>query len=164
MAETNYAARSPFRSILFAGLLAGVLDIIAACVQFYMKTGKGPGPVLRYIASGVFGKKASTGGMPMAAWGLFFHFVIAFLFTMIFFWIYPKIKFLSRNLIMTGLVYGLLVWVIMNQVVVPLSSAQQGPFVLKQAIKSALIIMFCVGLPIALIIGKYYSKNKFFAR
>ncbi len=41
-----------------------------------MTTGKDPGNVLRYVASGVFVKKAFTGGATMAAWGFavsFYH-------------------------------------------------------------------------------------------
>lgn len=158
--RATHGSKDPFRSILLAGFVAGSLDIIAACLQFYIKTGRGPGPVLRYIASGVFGRKAFAGGMPMAAWGLFFHFVIAFLFTLFFFWIYPRINILSRNRVITGLVYGIFVWVMMNRVIVPLSSVPQSPFVLKQAIIATLILMFCIGLPISLITGKYYSQYK----
>jgi hypothetical protein len=59
-------------TILLAGVIAGTLDIIAACTQYYINTGKGPGNVLRYVASGVFGKKAFAGGVSMAAWGYSF--------------------------------------------------------------------------------------------
>src|SRR5688500_17155151 len=71
--------RNFWRTILFSGLLVGSLDITAALVQFYIKTGKDPLIVLKYIASAVFGKDAYAGGNKMAIYGLLFHFIIAFL-------------------------------------------------------------------------------------
>jgi hypothetical protein len=58
-------------------LLAGTLDIVAACIRAYTANGVTPDRVLQYIAAGVFGKSAYTGGYGMMAWGLFFHFIIA---------------------------------------------------------------------------------------
>ncbi|NJN34942.1 MAG: hypothetical protein HC817_12500 [Saprospiraceae bacterium] len=63
--------------ILKTALIAGSLDITAACLQAYLKTGATPDRILAYIASGVFGKKAFSGGFPMQIAGLLFHFIIA---------------------------------------------------------------------------------------
>jgi hypothetical protein len=147
-------------AILLAGFVAGTLDITAACTQYYINTGKGPGNVLRYVASGVFGKKAFAGGIPMAAWGLFFHYIIASGLTIFFFWLYPKIKLLSKNIIITGLLYGIFAWVITALIIVPLSNTPPpGSFDIRKAAIAMLILMFCIGLPIALIISRHYSKN-----
>jgi hypothetical protein len=43
-------------TVFLSGLLVGTLDITAALVQFYIKTGKDPLIVPKYIASAVFGK------------------------------------------------------------------------------------------------------------
>lgn len=48
--------------ILRSGLLVGTLDITAASVQYYARTGKSPLNVLRFVASGVFGQAALSGG------------------------------------------------------------------------------------------------------
>ena len=71
-------------NVLKAGVIVGTLDILAAFIQFYSKTQKNPIVVLNFIASGIFGKEAFTGGNKMAAFGLFFHYVIAFGFTLLF--------------------------------------------------------------------------------
>ena len=92
----------------------------------------------------------------MNVWGLLFHYLIATSFAAIFVWLYLKIGFISKNVILSGLIYGLIVWVVMNQVVVPLSSVNQQPFEWSGAIKAMLILMFCIGLPIALITKKFY--------
>jgi hypothetical protein len=66
-----------FSKILKAGLIVGTLDILAAFIQYAIKTGKNPTVVLKFIASGVFGKEAFNGGTMMNVYGLIFHFVIA---------------------------------------------------------------------------------------
>ena len=153
---TGKSGPRAFPMILLAWLTAGTLDITAACTQYYIKTGKGPGGVLRYVASAVFGKEASAGGTTMAAWGLLFHYIIAFLFTLFFFWIYPWLNLGKWNKIITGLVYGTFVWLVMNLIVVRLAMGPH-PIVLKNAAIAMAILMVCIGLPISLIIGRYYS-------
>ena len=159
---SHYRYQSAAATIFITGLVAGTLDIIAACTQYYINTGKAPGNVLRYVASGVFGwDKAKTGGVPMALWGLFFHYVIAFGLTIFFFWLFPKVKLLSKNLIVTGLVYGIFAWIVTTRIIVPLSNTPPSPFDLKKSIIAITILMFCIGLPISLLIGRYYkAKDK----
>ncbi len=148
------------QAILLTGLVAGTLDIIAACIQFYSKTGKGPGPVLRYIASGVFGKKAYAGGTPMAAWGLLFHYLIAFGLTIFFFWLYPRISWIGKNKILAGIFYGIFAWAITTQVIVRLSAIQAGPVVFPKIWLPILILIFCIGLPVSLMANKHYLYKK----
>ena len=57
------------KNILFSGLIAGTLDISAAIL--FLANGNAAG-VLKYIASGAFGKDAFTGGDEMLAWGVLF--------------------------------------------------------------------------------------------
>jgi len=135
----------------------GSLDIIAAIVNFYAKTGKDPQLVLKYIASALVGKEAFAGGSAMSALGLLLHFLIAFIWTMFFFWIYPKLRFLSFNRIITGILYGIFIWFIMSHVVVPMSKAPGGAFNLKQAAIAALILIGAIGLPLSFIAYRYYK-------
>jgi hypothetical protein len=146
-----------FQTILKAWLIAGTLDILSAIIQTYVRSGKTPGFILKYIASGVFGKQAMTGGTGMILAGIFFHYFIAFAFTVLFFLAYPKIKLLQKNVVVVGIVYGLLCWCIMNLVVVPLSNApvpHPTPFI---RILGILYLIFLIGLPIALITKKHYT-------
>jgi hypothetical protein len=147
------------KTVALAGLLVGTLDITAALVKFYSKTGKDPLIVLKYIASAVVGKEAAySGGNKMAALGLLLHFLIAFIWTIFFFWIYPKLKFLSFNRILTGILYGIFIWAIMSYVVVPMSKASSGgAFNLKQAAIDTLILIGAIGLPLSFIAHKYYK-------
>ncbi|MBK8505754.1 MAG: hypothetical protein IPL46_28290 [Saprospiraceae bacterium] len=54
-----------WKSIIHAGLIAGMLDITAATFQAYLMRGTTPGQILQFIASGVFGSLAYEGGMAM---------------------------------------------------------------------------------------------------
>lgn len=148
------------KTILFAGITAGTLDILTGFVHYYIKTGKNPVWVLKYIASGAFGITALSGGTAVAVWGLVFHYMIAFSFTLFFFLIYPRLKFLSVNKWLTAVGYGLFAWTVMNLAIVPMSQVPQSAFQLSNALIAATILIFMIGLPITLIIGNYYSKQQ----
>ncbi len=146
-------------TILVTGLLAGTLDICAATIKYLIMARKNPAHLYYYIASGVFGKDAAAGSSLMAIWGLLFHYIIAIIFTAFYFLVYPKIKFLSRNIVLSGLVYGIFTWLVMNGIVLPLSNTPAIPFNLLQAIVNALILMFAIGLPVAILAYRYYLRE-----
>jgi uncharacterized membrane protein YagU involved in acid resistance len=151
-----------FKAIIIAGLTAGLFDITAACIHFMIASGgKSPVFIFKYIASAAFGKeKAYSGSLLMEALGLLFHFIIAMSFTAFFFFIYPKFKFLSINIFITGLAYGIFAWLVTNLVVLPLSRIHKFPSNFNAStIVGILILMFVFGLPIALFAKKYYSKS-----
>lgn len=148
-----------FLVILIAGLIAGILDASAAIINFVISTGKNPVIVFQYIASGIFGRKAFDGGWQMPGWGLFFHFCIAFLFSLFFFVCFAQIRSLFNNRILAGIFYGIFAWLVMSQVVVPLSNAHKLPFDPVKALIAVGILIVAVGLPISLIAHNYYSKK-----
>jgi hypothetical protein len=147
-------------AILIAGLIVGTFDAIAASVYSYAFSGASPDRVFRYVATGVFGKEAFTGGMPIAAWGLFFHFIVATGWTALFYLLQPKISFLSSSKYLAGIGYGIFIWLMMNFVVIPLSNVPPGTFHLNmRAVVMILIHMFVIGLPISYLADKYYSAG-----
>jgi hypothetical protein len=154
----QYTFGEAIKTIIITGLLAGSLDILAACIDYYIKTGKGPEGVLRFIASGVFGKDAFTRTTTMIWFGLFFHFIIAFGLTIFFFIVYPKIKFLQINIILTAIIFGITSWLITNLIIVPLSNASI-PFKLANAVKAALILIFAIGVPLSIIFQNFYRSH-----
>jgi len=145
------------KTILMAGTLAGTLDALSAFIYAYLARGTSPIRVLQYIASGVFGMDAFAGGLSMACWGIAFHFTIAFSWAVLFFFVYPKIPILSRNKIVAGTVYGGIIWLVMNLLVLPLSNVPQPAFQFANAIIGAGILMLAVGMPISFVINKHYS-------
>ena len=84
-----------WEAILKATLIVGSLhlDIIAAFLNNYLSFKLMPDKTLQFIASGIFGTEAFLGGTRMVLFGLVFHFLIVFLFTVVFFWICDRISF-----------------------------------------------------------------------
>ena len=147
-------------NVLKAGLIVGTLDILAAFIQVYSKTQKRPIIVLNFIASGVFGKEAFSGGNKMAAFGLLFHYLIAFGFTLLFFMLYPKIKEVIKNRVIVGVFYGLFIWLVMQFLVVPLSQAPPMKLTVQGAITASLILIVCIGLPLSWLAKRYTDQSK----
>lgn len=150
--------KSFIKRLVFTALTAGTLDIAAAMLNFFISTGKNPEPVLRFIASGVFGKDAFSDNAWMPYFGLFFHYCIATTWTILFFMAYPKIKLLSKNWIVSGSVYAVVVWILMTYVVLPLSNVPQLPFDLVKALVAIAILIVCIGMPISYSAKKYFSS------
>jgi hypothetical protein len=158
--QPTKTTNSLFIEIIKAGLIVGTLDISAAFIYYYIATGnKDVFTILRYIASAVFGKEALTGGAGMSIAGLIFHYLIAVSFTIFFFWLYRRVTFLSKNIVLTGIVYGLFIWAVMNLLVVPFSKIGSRPFNLRNASINALILIICIGIPLAFMADRFYKKR-----
>jgi hypothetical protein len=149
------------KTILLAGLVAGVLDGIAAVVSTYIVNGVGPDVVWKFVASGVFGiKTAMAGGAEMIIAGLIFHMIIATIWAALFFAAYPFIRKIPMNKYVIGLLYGIIVWLGMNLIVVPLSNTPQMEPKTIGSIRGILILMFCIGLPVSLIVSRYFERTR----
>ncbi|HTH57894.1 MAG TPA: hypothetical protein VL728_17725 [Cyclobacteriaceae bacterium] len=152
--------RSFFQSALKSGLIVGLLDGTAACVNAYLQRKVGPLAVFRYVASGAFGRDALTGGWDMVMWGLFFHFFIAVSWTFLFYFLYTRMKLLQSNKIYVGIMYGVLVWLGMNFVVLPLSNVPPLTYKLIPTVIMIGIHMFVIGLSISLLANHYFSAKR----
>jgi hypothetical protein len=150
---------SALKAVALTGLLAGTLDIISALTMYSTTTGKNPMNVLRYISSGVVGPSAFTGGLPMALLGLLLHFFIAYTFTLVFFLLYPRLPILAKNKVIVGLLYGVVIWLVMDLIVLPLFFSPRSPLELWYVIKGMSILMVMVGLPISVLTNRYYSSK-----
>ena len=144
-------------NILIAGLIAGTLDILAAFLNAYLSSKIMPDAVLKYIASGVFGKSAFSGGIEMLFLGLLFHFIIAFACTSIFYLVYPMLPFLKFSLFVNAILIGIVAWVIPTQIIIPMSQITQPPFDISKALVAILILIFFLGLPIAFGAKQFYE-------
>jgi uncharacterized membrane protein YagU involved in acid resistance len=148
-------------TILLSGLLVGTLDILSAFVDFYISRGKNPTVILNYIASAAVDKTTSA-GTSGALLGLLFHYVIAFAFTFFFFWLYSKTDLLSKNWIVTGILYGLFIWIIVNQVVLRFTNLTVPPISKidpMKALKAALILICMIGLPLSYIANRSTKRT-----
>lgn len=150
-----------FKTVLLTGLLVGVTDLAAAYISQYIKTGQFADKMLYYIAGGALGLETSMkGGFWIGLLGLFFHFFIAFAFTLLFFLLYPKIKLLRYNPYIVGFLYGPVVGLTMKFIVLPMTSLPDSPFVLRTALSGWAILGVVLGIPIAVSANWYYRKQR----
>jgi hypothetical protein len=149
----------PFvKTVLLTGLFVGVTDIIAAHVSVWIQSGNFPTRVLQYIAGGALGLETSMkGGVGIALLGLLFHFFIATSWTMLFFVLFPKLRFLHVNKYIVGLLYGIFVGASMTFLILPLSALPGSPFVFSKAIVGWIILGTVLGIPIAISAYRYYN-------
>jgi len=152
--------KNKYQEILRAWLLVGTMDILAAFILVYARTAKlMMAGILKFIASGLFGKQALSGGRKMILAGFIIHYIIAFIFTIFFFGIFPKIKFLSVNRIISGILYGIFVWSVMNLIVVPLSGVPPRPFNVTSAVINITILIIAIGIPLSFMANAFYKKQ-----
>ena len=141
------------RAIVTAGVVVGILDISSAVVIWWQR-GVALQHGLQGIAAGLLGTKSYEGGMATAALGLVLHFFIAFVVVSIFYLASRKVPFLTKQPLVSGVFYGIGVYLVMYWIVLPaaFSTFRHRPFneLLALAIHSCLI-----GLPTAFIVRRY---------
>jgi uncharacterized membrane protein YagU involved in acid resistance len=149
------AGANAFLAIFWGGLLAGIFDITQAFVGFGLQSGVKPAMILRHIASGLLGPSAYRGGTAIAVLGGILHFVIAFGAAIVYYFASRSITFMTTHAVISGLLYGEMVFLFMHFVVVPLSRAPKSTFTMATLITGPIGHMFLVGLPIALATRKF---------
>lgn len=155
--RADSAARKPrsFHAIFWGGLIAGALDLAYAIVMYSPRE-----PVLipQTIASGVLGANAYNDGYASAALGIFFHFLIAFTAAAVYFAASRKVPLLTRRAVICGLLYGALVFLFMQFVVLPLSAVASSRMTLPARLVEFVEHWFFVGLPIALSVRRFARR------
>jgi hypothetical protein len=145
--------------VLYAGLVVGTLDLLAAFASFFISTGNNPLLILKAITSGVRGRAAFSGGGGTLLLGLGLHFFIALSFTALFFWLYRRVGFISRHKVAAGVLYGLFIWAVMNLLVLPLSQVAGAPFQPFHALREALILVLMMGVPLVFLAGRHFESE-----
>jgi uncharacterized membrane protein YagU involved in acid resistance len=124
-------------------LIAGTIDIGAACTINMI----GPGPILRFIASGLLGTP-----LPHEIWvcclGMGLQWTMSIIIAALFVIAATKIPALLRRWIAAGIAYGIVVYFVMTFVVVPLSKAKAGHVTLSSFVEN-IVAMILFGLIVA---------------
>jgi len=144
------------KNILVITLIAGTLDGLAAVV-FLAKMKFAA--TFRYIASAVFGKAAFEDGEKMIVAGILLHYFITFIFVNIYMIVSVNSVLLKKHKLMAGIIYGIIVWSVMNLLIVPLTQIPHAKFNMERAIMNCIILIFCIGLPISLMAAKQNSTR-----
>ena len=106
------------RPIAIATAVSGTLDILFAVILTLLR-GRAPADMLRFVASGPF-PEATEWGPAGAALGLATHFTLMAIMATIFVLAARRFPDLVASPLKWGVFYGLVTFVVMNWIVVPL--------------------------------------------
>ena len=131
------------------GSIAATLDIAYAFVWLGVSN-RSPLWVLQTIASGWMGRAAFTGGVAAGALGLASHYGISIAAAALYGLAVRGSTWIRVHWIAGGIAFGVLVYLFMNFVVIPLSAAPFGPqWTARAFIQGFISHALVFGLPIA---------------
>jgi hypothetical protein len=147
--------------VLRIGLIAGTLDIADALI-FNQLRGIHPTIVLQYIASGLIGRVAFLEGASAATLGLLIHYVVAVGWTLFYYALSRRLSFMNKNPVICGLLFGAMVYLVMNFVVLPLSAVARTANTQTPAalLNGVLAVLICIGLTISLLVSRSFKAQR----
>ncbi|HEY0662043.1 MAG TPA: hypothetical protein VGD21_12075 [Lysobacter sp.] len=113
--------------VFLGGLIVAIGDIVFATTLWFSWTASGLVRVFQTIAVGVLGKASYAGGVPAALLGAGLHLFMATMFVVAYTLVGHRRPQLLRKPLVHGPLYGVLMYVIMNFVVMPLSRVDAHP-------------------------------------
>jgi hypothetical protein len=141
-------------AILWGGASCAILDGTASTVVFRLK-GVKPSELWQGVASGLLGPESFRRGNTSVALGLLFHCLIAFVAAAVFTETSHYFPLLAIHYLISGASFGVLVFMVMNLIVIPLSAMAKRPVTLQGVIAQVIIHIVCVGLPVAIAASRY---------
>lgn len=135
---------------VLAAFVVGALDIGEVMIFAGIRNGTSPVRILQSVATGVLGRDSYQGGWQSALLGLALHFFIASVVVAVYFLASRRIEALRESPVIMGAIYGLLVYLFMNFVVLPLSATGGPRFTLVSVLNQLFCHIFLIGIPTAL--------------
>ena len=145
----------PIMGILIGGGVAATLDLIYAVTRNWFG-GASPLWTLQLVGSGWLGESSFSRGVPAGVLGFVSHYGIVFVAAALYYLASKRFAVLRSRALVCGAVFGVLVYLFMNFVVLPMSA-----FPLKLSYPAARLIegfvshAFLVGVPIALALRRF---------
>ena len=147
-------------TILYGGLVVGILDGLFALIFYGLILGAKPMRIFQSVAAGLLGQASYEGGIPTFLLGILLHFVVASCIAAVYYVASLKLPVLLQHAVLFGLIYGLIAYLGMNYVVIPLSAIGARPFSLRLFLPAFIGHALLVGLPIALLARRSAKTNK----
>jgi hypothetical protein len=143
--------------IVLSGVVGGALDLSFAFI-FYGRHGASPASILRTIASGLFGTGAFGSSDWFVAAGALLHFAICVTAAGAYAVATRNAPALQRRPLLAGTLFGVLMYVVMHAVVLPLSRYHGGRASLGNVVGELCSHIFLFGMVIALGVG--YGRRR----
>jgi zinc transporter ZupT len=88
------------------------------------------------------------------------HYLIALFWTTLFYLASLKLTIARRHVVLSGLLYGLVIYLAMNLVVLPNSRVPHShPISTASIVNGVLALMLCIGLPVSIVISRYLTRE-----
>jgi len=158
----SFARPRAFDTILYGGLLVGILDLLFAFTFYGLILGAKPLRIFQSVAAGLLGRTAAyEGGIRTFLLGILLHFIVATCIATVYYLASRILPVLIRHPFVSGLLYGMIAYLGMNYLVVPLSAIGRRSTPLRIPIFLTEIIghAFLVGLPLGLLARRSAKKN-----
>lgn len=140
------------KAVILGGVVAGAFDITYAFI-FYGMRGIPATRILQSVASGLLGQASYSGGLASVVLGLLLHFLIAIAAAATFYFASRRFTWLVQHAFVSGAIFGLCMYAVMNLIVVPLSAFPHKLVFPPVVLATGLFVhMFLVGVPIAFFI------------
>jgi hypothetical protein len=146
---------------LIAGLSAAVIEMVfVLAIRYWL--GTTPAAVFQFIASGALGKRAFEEGTYSVLLGIGAHTLISLVSAAMFAIAALRWNWLRRHVILSGSAYGIVAFLVMSFIVLPLSaiglSLPRSPALLATSLS---IHMFAFGVPIAVVSARLIERSDF---
>jgi hypothetical protein len=149
-----------FETIVYGGLIVGILDGLFAFIFYGLILGVKPLRIFQSVASGLLGRASYDGGVSTFLFGLLLHFVVATCIAAVYYAASLKLPILIHHAVASGLIYGMIAYLVMNYVVIPLSRIGLRPTSLRLFVPAFIAHAFLVGLPVALVARRSAKSSK----
>ena len=162
IATTSPTSRnSLLRLSVIGGVISGLLHLLiqqGIVFGLILKT-----PIisqLQFVASGIMGDAAFTGGLATALLGLILDFMMITIMAGVFILSVDRIPLLRRHVIPCSILYGFGVFIVMNLIVLPLSAAPALPAPpMWLRLELVLQHILLIGLPLGLLVRWNANTN-----
>jgi hypothetical protein len=145
----------PVLGILIGGGVAATLDLLYAIIRNSLG-GERPLWTLQLVGSGWLGEDAFAGGVPAGVLGFVSHYGIVFVAAALYYVASKRFTVLRSRALLCGAVFGVLVYLFMNFVVLPASAfPYELSYPAERLIEGFVSHAVLVGVPIALAIRRF---------
>jgi hypothetical protein len=144
---------------LVAGLSAAVIEMVFVLpIRYWL--GATPAAVFQSIASGALGRRAFEAGTYSVLLGIGAHTLISLVSAALFTIAALRWNWLRRHAVLSGSAYGILAFLVMSFIVLPLSaiglSLPRSPALFATSLS---IHMFAFGVPIAVVSARLIERS-----
>jgi hypothetical protein len=138
-------AHHVWRSAALIAFLLATADLVFACTYRHQLYRLPPSRLVQNIASGLLGKQAFAGGVNTVLLGLLLQYAMMSVMVGTYYLLSRRFDGLRRHPWRYGALYGVLLYIVMNDIVLPLSAAPKTPFVTSWILAS-IVMHVLIGL------------------